>query len=866
MPETIPFVRRPFVVALSALACSLTSIGLAPQVQAQAGNASVLEEIVVTARKRQESMQEVPISITAFSGDQLRDAGVTNIKHLGLQVPGLQIDEASTAQIWIRGIGQRDDGARIDGPVGVYIDGLYIPRKDSQLLDIIDVQSVQVLRGPQGTLFGKNTTGGALIITTKGPAEELSGNIEARLGNYDRRDVSATASVPLIEDTLLSKLTLASIQRDGYMDNIVSGQTAGSEDRKSAALQLRWNASEAVTVDTFTYYGETREVQPGSNCTWLENSSFNGEDSLFGNRVWPGDTVGVDAFDDNDTPLKPGLTAQSTTYEAACRESQALIEKGKYTHETPKAEYNLDNLLAGVTVNWDINDDLSLKSITGYGDQRKFGNAGNPDNDGTRLPISARYRASDSNREQWSQEFQLNGTALDEELDYTFGLFAMEEDIDDGTDSSSGLVSGSLIQPNILVINSPSGEEQTYELKNTTYAAFFQGSYQLTHDLEFTAGLRWTREEREQDVSLELLDVAAFRRIAFNSIAGVPGILLPLEQVGVAFVDPDVIFAQDIFTTIGNQFPDNPVTGLPLYPLLPAVDNFISETWEEVTPMVSVSYKFPHSLIEGSVIDSAMVYLTYAEGFKSGTFEPLGLDGQQTVEPETVANTELGFKMDLFDSRMRVNGAIFSTDFDDMQLRQVRLDSTNTPRVVFANASETRIQGIELEVTLMPVDNLLLIATGSMNDYEYLEFEERQFSSVALLTQQPLTVVDRSGEPFAEVPETTYSLAIQYTFETQNGRIVSRLDYSYVDEIFMGLDAGAGQNVEVSSFDDYGLLSARIAWTSPDEHYEIALYGTNLNDELYFMGAASVGDSVGTFPVTPGPPRMYGAELRYNFF
>ena len=186
--------------------------------------------------------------------------------------------------------------------------------------------------------------------------------------------------------------------------------------------------------------------------------------------------------------------------------------------------------------------------------------------------------------------------------------------------------------------------------------------------------------------------------------------------------------------------------------------------------------------------------------------------------------------------------------------------------MVFANASETRIQGIELEVTLMPVDNLLLIATGSMNDYEYLEFEERQFSSVALLTQQPLTVVDRSGEPFAEVPETTYSLAVQYTLETQNGRIVSRLDYSYVDEIFMGLDAGAGQNVEVSSFDDYGLLSGRIAWTSPDEHYEIALYGTNLTDELYFMGAASVGDSVGTFPVTPGLPRMYGAELRYNFF
>ena len=220
---------------------------------------------------------------------------------------------------------------------------------------------------------------------------------------------------------------------------------------------------------------------------------------------------------------------------------------------------------------------------------------------------------------------------------------------------------------------------------------------------------------------------------------------------------------------------------------------------------------------------------------------------------------------DMFDARMRMNGAIFSTDFDDMQLRQVQMDSTNTPRVVLTNASKTRIQGIELELTLAPVDNLLLIATGSYNDYEYLDFEEQQFSSVQLLTQQPLPLVDRSGEPFAEVPELTYSLAIQYTLETDYGRFVPRMDYSYIDEIFMGLDAGAGQNVDQSSFDDYGLLSARLSWTSPDEKYEVALYGTNLTDEFYYFGAAAVGDSVGTFPVTPGLPRMYGVELSYNF-
>ncbi len=863
MPKAIPFVRRSIVVAITTLGCTLGAAAVAPQLHAQQLG---IEEVVVTARKREESMQNVPIAITAFSGDQLRNAGVTNIKTLGLQVPGLQIDEASTAQIWIRGIGQRDDGARVDGPVGVYLDGLYIPRKDGQLLDIMDVQSVQVLRGPQGTLFGKNTTGGALIITTKAPAEEFGGDIEARIGNYDRRDIKATLNVPLIKNTLLSKLTLASIERDGYMDNIVTGQTAGSEDRQSAALQLHWTPLDAVSVDTFAYYGETREVQPATNCRWMENSSYNGEDSLFGNRIWPGDTVGVDAFNDNDTPVQPGLTAQSSTYESACHESQALTKKRKYASEAQHIAFNLDNTLLGVTVNWDIRDDLSLKSITGYGEQKKFGNSGNPDNDATRLPISARYRKSPSNRDQWSQEFQLNGTAFAEKLDYTFGLFGMEEDIDDGTDSQSGYPSGSFISPiNILVLNSPSGEDQTYELKNTTYAAFFQASYQLTENLELTAGVRWTSEEREQTVRLELIDVAEFRRIAFDAIAGVPGILLPLPSLGVAVVDPNVIFAQDIFTIIANQFPNNPITGLPDYALLPAVENHANKTWEETTPMVSLSYKFPDSLIKGSIVDSAMVYVSYAEGFKSGTFEPLGLDGQQTVEPETVANIEVGFKLDLFASRMRMNGAVFSTDFDDMQLRQVLPDSTNTPRVVLTNASKARIQGVELELTLAPVDNLLLTATGSYNDYEYLDFEERQFSSIKLLTQQPLPIVDRSGEPFAEVPELTWSLAIQYTLETKYGRFVPRMDYSYIDNIFMGLDPGAGQNVNQSSFGDYGLLSARLGWTSPDEKYEVALYGTNLSDEFYYFGAAAVGDSVGTFAVTPGLPRMYGVELSYNF-
>ncbi len=445
----------PVVTSLAA------TLPLSPPALAQGG---VLEEVIVTARKREEVIQDVPVSVTAFTGNQLRNAGIVNLKDLGYQTPGVQIDQSSSAQIWIRGIGQRDDGSRVDSPVGVYLDGLYIPRKDGQLLDLIDIQSVQVLRGPQGTLFGKNTTGGALLVTTQPPEETLSGFIDGRIGNFNRLDLRASLNVPLIDDTLYSKITLGSVGRDGYQKNITTGQEPGSEDRQSAALQLRWLPSESVSVDTLVYYGDVDEIQPSTNCRYMFNSSFNGEDSLLGNRINPGDLVPVDAFDDNDTPLRPGYAEQSPAYAEACAQSAALEKDYKVTSEIP-INFILENLILGVTVEWSINDSLSLKSITGYGDQEKSGNFGNPDNDATHLPISSRYRpvGSASQRDHWSQEFQLTGSAFDDRLDYTIGLFAMREEIDDGTDQSSGSSWGYAIpDAGVLVIGAPNAETQTY--------------------------------------------------------------------------------------------------------------------------------------------------------------------------------------------------------------------------------------------------------------------------------------------------------------------------------------------------------------------------------------------------------------------
>ncbi|WP_372758535.1 TonB-dependent receptor plug domain-containing protein, partial [Litorivivens sp.] len=187
--------RRPVALALFAFSFLTTSVpGWAETSRAVR---DVIEEVVVTARKREENIQETPLAVTALSGEDLRDAGIDNVQDLSKSVPSLQINKGQGNQIYIRGIGERTGFVRVDPTVGVYLDGLFLPRADGQLLDTVDVDSLQVLRGPQGTLFGKNTTGGALVLTLAKPHEEFEGYVEAGLGSYDTRKLRAGVNLPV---------------------------------------------------------------------------------------------------------------------------------------------------------------------------------------------------------------------------------------------------------------------------------------------------------------------------------------------------------------------------------------------------------------------------------------------------------------------------------------------------------------------------------------------------------------------------------------------------------------------------------------------------------------------------------------------
>src|SRR5690554_3148576 len=235
----------------------------------------VLEEVVVTARKRAESLQETPLAVTALDASALRDADVRNLVDLNRLAPNIDVVEANgsapIASVYIRGVGQRNTGENIDSGVGIYIDDIYLSRPDGALLDLNDIASVQVLRGPQGTLFGKNTTGGALVFTTNRPVDTLEGSLGARVGNFDRRDAEFVLNVPLGE-SLATRVSGVTRNRDGHIRNLIDGKDYMDENRESLIWQTRWWATPDLTVDLGLNWAETDQTMRPQKCRVVEGA------------------------------------------------------------------------------------------------------------------------------------------------------------------------------------------------------------------------------------------------------------------------------------------------------------------------------------------------------------------------------------------------------------------------------------------------------------------------------------------------------------------------------------------------------------------------------------------------------------------
>ena len=606
-PSTVP-------AALTlAMLSPLLSASSAEAAAYDGGNSRIndtLEEVTVIARKREESLQQVPVAVTAFTGDNMAARGIVDVSQIADFTPNVQIDftapitgSSNAATIFIRGVGQTDFLMSIDPGVGVYVDGVYLARSMGSVLDLLDIERIEVLRGPQGTLFGKNTIGGAINVTTERPGPELEGTAELTVGRFDKLDFKGSINVPLVDDTLFLRLSGASQNSDGWGER-ADGLELGDENTDVYRGTLLWQATDNLDLQLSVDGTDTKEGSPVSTLLFVDPAaSLSG---LYNGFVANGP---AEVFDPR--------------YIVASPDAGGVLHQGT---DPMGSEY--EHLGASMVINWDMGN-YSIKSIAAYREMDvAFGN----DADHSPLPILS--TSTTMEHEQFSFELNVSGSAMDDMLDWLVGGYYFTEEGSNDTDAliTLGLFGNPGLQA--FALSLPPGPDQGQLLAiagagtaaagintvdNESFAGFIHASYHLFSQFTLTGGIRYTYEDKK----------------AFNS---------------------------SNFKDLADTLPP----GVPLPPPFFVLSNpNWQDSFENVSPHINLQYVWN---------DDVMGYLSYSGGFKSGGVgERYRIPRLAPVafEPETVDSYELGVKADLLGKRLRINAAAFYMDYTDIQVSTV---------------------------------------------------------------------------------------------------------------------------------------------------------------------------------------------------
>jgi iron complex outermembrane receptor protein len=690
--------------------------------------AATLEEVVVTAEKREESLQDTPISLVALSGASLEQQGVTNLNELPRNVPNLQItpapSNAASLRIYIRGVGNFDDQLTQDPSVAVYTDGVYMARSQGLASEVADLERIEVLRGPQGSLYGRNATGGAINFITRAPQLRDWGFSQSITAGSDDELRSRTMLNAPLGDQAALRLSYARAKKDGFVDNRGSGEdTFGSRDRDAMRADLRWQPADDWDI-RYTY-----------DRSHIEDSAlYFTPDNLAGDARRPSRSpAGVDDFEPSD-----------------------ITTRG---HQ--------------LTATWNVLENLTLKSISAY---RKLDNFNYQDYL-TYVPgaPNASIIQDDLQQNQRSQELQVLGNAFDQQLEYVAGVYYFHEEGD-------GRIA-SLTQASNFT------QYRDFEIDNTAKAVFGQLTYSpaaLDKRLHLTLGARKSWDDRDAELAITN---------APGGVAGAP--------------------------SVGEG----------------------SKSLHNFSPSYTVAY---------DVSDAINVYAKYAKGYKSGGFNvrPSTIarfaDG---FDPEKLDTYELGAKTEWWDNRIRLNAAVFHSNYDDIQINTQSNPNVPTASDIL-NAGEATIEGVELEVTAALTDAL----TVGIN-YAYLNAD---YDRIENALGQDVT----RNYIFVNAPQNSYVANADYDFgATPIGDLSANINYSWQDDIYTTTATTSG----FWTSDSYGLLNARVTLAEipgiPAGSLRVALWGKNLEDKEYRVIHAPAFGGYSAF----GDPRSAGIDLVYEY-
>ncbi len=804
-----------------------------------------IEEIIVTATKRAASVQDIPIAVTAITSEGLEARGIADVKELQQVAPSLVTTDSNSSTnggtIRIRGMGTSGNNPGLESAVGSFIDGVYRSRAGLALQDLIDVERVEILRGPQGTLFGKNTSAGLVHIITKGPEFEWGGHVGGSVGNFDLRKVQGSVTGPLVEEKLAFRLAGTLHIRDGYYKDIDTDDTFADRDRWALKGQFLWTPTDNFDARVIADYTKMREhCCPATY--WTSGLNANNIIALGGTAPTPISQLDADSLDVG-------------------------------TNTDPQED--VDDWGISVESNWDL-DWMRVKGILAYRDTDIFRTQ---DIDFTNADI---LLPGDTNEQwkNWSLELQFGGNVETLKLDWLVGLYGYTEDLDNAGQvrlaSQAPQYISRLVEQNIgiipptgtvfvLLFNPGEGRSSVFAQETKGFSIFTHNIFNLTDRLALTLGARYGWEEKEGSGIHNGAPPGTVSNAAFCD--RIPGGLLALRN------------------TLNNGC-DN----------ISYASSFKNDDW---TGTLQLGY---------ALTDDVNVYGSVARGFKAGgynldadafncpavaagapaTLQPAGTiqsgnvwcmpEDHTTFQPEFSYNYELGVKSTLWDGRVTLNGAFFTTIFKGFQLNQftgLGFIITNVPRV--------RARGAEIELTAYPFDGVIANFSVTYADTRYGDNV-----GVCFDLQRPDLSVNRCAPnpdtaPLGYTPPPAFSYPEDHEGDshriTQSPAWTGSMSLSMQRPLFnTGWFWYGGGNLyyrgrhktssdldPLKAQDDYFKLNLQAGFKSPDERFDLQVWSTNVGNEIVNTGIFDSVFQSGSTSAFKQAPRMYGVTATYHF-
>jgi outer membrane receptor protein involved in Fe transport len=838
---------KPQRTALSiALAGVINAGALSTQALAQSTSDEnkFLEEVIVTAQKREQSANDIGMAITAVNGSVLEKLGITDTAELAEIVPGFTFaDTGFTVPVYtIRGVGFNEQSVQATSTVGVYNDQIAVPFPIMSAGLQLDVQRTEVLKGPQGTLFGRNSTGGAINYIANRAGDEFEALVGIDYGRFDTLDLSGVISAPLSE-TVGARLALRTVQSsEGWQESVSTDNNLGEQDRLAGRLILDIAPSDSLDIAlTFGYWEDNSDTQAPQ--FWRDDFQR------------PTRTFLTQNFTDT-TPDENGISYARVPLFGTDDNQAADWTQGNNRLNRPQADMNNTSISAAIS--FDINDDITLTSLTGF---NSFENNSSYDNSGwggrpldfvfedtttPRSTISALVRdtydefdtlgsigyTNEAEIDAFSQELRLSGSSGI--LTWIGGVYYSEDEVVSNTPQ--------LVEFNTstnLTVTGLQAVENPTEQDAQSWSVFGHTEWSLTEALNLTAGLRYTEDEK--DFSGCTADTGEGDLASFSNRGA----------EGPFFAGGCVMF----------------------FDSAPQTEPFQGELDED-----SLSWRLG---LDFDLTEDVLLYASYSRGFKSGSFPTLTANRWESLFPvvqEQLDAFEIGTKARLNDGRVQVNASAFYYDYKDKQLFSKVITEFGAANSL-ANVPESNVSGAEFDILFAPVEGLVLNFGAT-----YVQTEVKEFVGYSQVGIEG----DFSGSDFPLTPELQAFALANYDFslsDSLSGFVNFNVSYSsksYSDyAIAEVLDSGANGSRYAALLDRFGvqpgdsmdvqdvfelpsttIVGARVGFGAADDSWTVSVWGRNLTDEYIVNNSRKSSDAILAYT---GMPRTYGISLNLNF-